>query len=747
MNNRYADVIVDISHEALDKVFQYRVPLSLQEEIQIGSQVLIPFGKGNREIKGYVIGFQSETDYDPSKIKEIIGLFPGSVRAESELIQIAVFLKTTYGSSMAQALRTVLPVKVQIKHKEETTLRLACEKEKAEELLLIWQKRHYSALSALMEQLIEKDFISKRVATGQCKVTAKKIRELEEQGIIKTETKITWRNPWEGLSIKKETVPLNEEQIRICRAFRSDYDLGIRRTYLLHGVTGSGKTEVYLDMIDAMIEQQKQSIVLIPEISLTFQTVRRFYERFGEQIAVMNSKMSKGERYDAWERVKAGQAKVVIGARSALFAPVQNLGLIIIDEEHDGAYKSDTSPKYHARETAIYRAMLNNASVVLGSATPSVEAYYRAMRGEYQLWKLNKRAKEAMLPAVQVVNLKEELENGNRSMFSAALQEQIRERLDKKEQIILFLNRRGYSGFVSCRSCGNSVKCPHCDVSLTYHRNHKLVCHYCGYQIPYVKQCPTCHSNQIAGFGLGTEKVESALYTLFPEAKVLRMDADTTRKKHSHEEILRSFENREADILLGTQMIVKGHDYENVTLVGILAADMSLQESDYRSAERTFQLLCQAAGRAGRGAKPGNVIIQTYVPEHYAIEAASIQSYDHFYQQEIQFRSLMGYPPCGSMLVILIQSRDERSAVLAQMRIVKMLETSQEKEEDPVRLLNPGAASIGKVKDIYRRILYLKHKDETVLIDLKERLAPILETHELFAGVSVSFDLNPMNFY
>lgn len=543
------------------------------------------------------------------------------------------------------------------------------------------------------------------------------------------------------------TIQLNEEQRAATDVFRRNLAAGTAGTYLLFGVTGSGKTEVYLDMIEAVLARGQQAIVLIPEISLTYQTVRRFYERFGARIAVLHSRMSAGERCDACERAEAGEADVIIGARSALFAPVKNLGLIIIDEEHDGAYKSDSSPKYHARETAIFRAGLAHASVVLGSATPSVESFRRAEEGEYTLLTLKKRAGTAALPTVRTVDLREEFRRGNRSVFSEELKGMIRDRLAKGEQMMLFLNRRGFAGFVSCRSCGTVLKCPHCDVSLTYHRNGRLRCHYCGYETTFTRQCPVCGQPYVAAFGLGTEKVEAALYQEFPGIRVLRMDMDTTRRKNAHQEILSAFARGEADVLLGTQMIVKGHDYANVTLVGILAADLSLFGQDFRSGERTFQLLCQAAGRAGRGDKPGEVVIQTYAPDHYAITAAVHHSYEEFYRQEIAYRKLMVYPPCAHLLVVLVQCGDESSAVLASVRIQKMIEKSQEGEKEPVRLLNPGQAAISKLKDLYRQVLYIKHEDAARLEELKSRLEPVLEKHPLFAGVQIQFDFDPMNVY
>ena len=746
-NIRYADIIIDISHEALDKVFQYRVPLSLWEEVQPGSRVFVPFGRGNRETEGYVIAIRQEADYEESKIKEILRVNTEGISVESELIQVASFFKEKYGSTMIQALRTVLPVKTKMKPKEEVFITLSIEKDTAQQLLCEWERKHFAARARFLSTLLKKERMRKEEAVKTCNFPLKELRKLSEQGIIKLESRIKYRTPFPELVTRKQGWPLNDEQRAIVDNFKEEYRKGERRTYLLYGITGSGKTEVYLSLINEVLAVGRQVIVLIPEISLTYQTVRRFYERFGERIAVINSRMSKGEKSDACERIRAGEADVIIGARSALFAPTERLGLIVIDEEHDGAYKSDTSPKYHARETAIYRAKLCGASVVLGSATPSVEAYAHALNGEYQLWTLKKRAGNAILPKTQIVDLREEFKKGNRSIFSEELHKKITECLERKEQIMLFLNRRGFAGFVSCRACGQVIKCPHCDVTLTYHRNGKLRCHYCGHEEVFTKQCPICKSPHVAAFGLGTEKVEAALHQEFPAARVLRMDMDTTKRKHAHEEMLAAFAAGKADILLGTQMIVKGHDYANVTLVGILAADLSLHEQDFRSGEKTFQLLCQAAGRAGRGEKAGNVIIQTYSPEHYAIVAAARHSYENFFKEEYTYRKLMAYPPCAHMLVILIQSGDESQSIIAMLRIEKIIEQSQSGESNPIQILNPGQASLSKLKDVYRQVLYLKHKKEERLLDLKRRLEPVLEKHPMFAGISIQFDFDPLSHY
>ena len=742
---KYADVIIDISHEALDRVFQYRVPFSLWEKVETGSCVIVPFGRSNRHTKGYVIALKDRPDYDDEKIKDLLDIDETGLPVEKQLIQVAAFLRRQYGGSMRSALRTVMPVRSKVKVRTESSLRLTLTREEAEPLLGLWEQKHYTARARLLRRLLEEGEVSKTAAVKECGLPLREIRRFEEKKIWQLREKTVWRNPFPGLERKEDKPVLNEDQAEILKDYQERLKRSERGTFLLYGVTGSGKTEVYLALIEEVLARGRQAIVLIPEISLTYQTVRRFYHRFGDRIAVIHSRMSKGERYDACERIIRGEADLVIGARSALFAPVKNLGIIIIDEEHDGAYKSETTPKYHARETAIFRAGLTGADVVLGSATPLAESYAKALTGEYKLWTLKKRAGGAAMACSQIVDLREEFKRGNRSIFSSSLREKIRDRLKKKEKIMLFLNRRGYAGFVSCRFCGQVEVCPHCDVSLTYHRDRKLHCHYCGYERSFSQVCSSCGSPHVAAFGLGTEKVEAALAQEFPEARVLRMDADTTRRKNAYREILETFERGEADILLGTQMIVKGHDFPEVTLVGVLAADLSLYSSDFRSGERTFQLLCQAAGRAGRGAGKGEVVIQTYSPGHYAVLAAAGQSYELFFENEYAFRKMMHYPPCAHMLMLLVQSEDEEAASLAVARVEKMVRQSQKTEEDPVLLLSPGPARVGKIRDQYRQVLYMKHADPDRLVDLKNRLEPVLESHPLFEGILFQFDFDPMS--
>ena len=498
-----------------------------------------------------------------------------------------------------------------------------------------------------------------------------------------------------------------------------------------------------MQLIGEMLLRGRQAIVLIPEISLTYQTLLRFYRRFKDRVSVMNSTLSPGEKYDQCERAKKGEIDIIIGPRSALFTPFPRIGIIVMDEEHEGSYKSESTPKYHTRETAMEVARLHGASVVLGSATPSLEAYYRAQEGEYQLFTLKERLTGGQLPRVYTVDLRQELREGNRSVFSRKLQELLADRLERGEQSILFLNRRGYAGFISCRACGHVMKCPHCDVSLSEHKNGMLVCHYCGFSQRRPSGCPECGSGYISGFRAGTQQIEEKLKELFPGVRTLRMDADTTRTKDSYEQILSAFANEQADVLIGTQMIVKGHDFPKVTLVGVLAADISLGAGDYRAGEKTFQLLTQAVGRAGRGTLPGEAVIQTYQPGHYAVAYAEKQDYEGFYKEEILYREMLGYPPAAHMLAVQIFSgEEERGRILAERLAGCAGEDSF--HHDPAVLIGPAPASIGRINDIFRFVFYVKCSDYDRLVYIKDRLEDKIQSLCL-VNESVQFDFNPMN--
>ena len=732
----YANIIVDIFNEKLDKTFQYRIPEAMKEKLTLGMQVYVPFGK--RNIKGYVVELTDEPEFEVAKIKEIIGIVTDSVPIESQLIALAGWMKKNYGATMNHALKTVIPIKKKSNAVEHKSVRLKLTEIEAKSELAEFERKHQKARVRLLSALIENPQMDQSMITQKLNVSGTVIRALETMGIVEVVSERSYRNPVSHLDSKGYHLTLNEEQQSVVDEIEWNLDQKIAKTYLIKGVTGSGKTEVYMELIAHMLAQGKQAIVLIPEIALTFQTVQRFYRRFGSQVSVLHSRMSKGERYDQFLRAMRGEISIMIGPRSALFTPFTNLGLIIMDEEHEGAYKSEQAPRYHARETAVHIAKMCGAGVVFGSATPSVEAFYRAKKNEYTLLELPRRA-SGTLPAVYTVDLREELKCGNRSVFSRRLQELIQRRLAAKEQIILFLNKRGYAGFVSCRMCGHVLKCPHCDISLTEHKNGKMVCHYCGYEQPRVTRCPVCGSKYISGFRAGTQQIEEAVKKMYPQARVLRMDMDTTAGKEGHEKILAAFSAQEADILVGTQMIVKGHDFPNVTLVGVLAADMSLYAGDYRAAERTFELLTQAAGRAGRGRQAGEVVIQTYTPQHYSIAAAAAQNYEQFYEEEIAFRSIMDYPPVCNMLMVTLSSKNEEQ-LLAACTFLK--EVIPEWKKEQVRITGPVAAGVYKRNDYYNQVVYLKATAYEKLTACKDRLETLCRENTLFRSIGLQFDFN-----
>lgn len=669
MSQKYADIIIDISHEAIDRAFQYKIPDELIDCVEIGTKAQVPFGNGNKLRQGYVIGITDTPSYDEDKIKYIDSVDEKGLQIEGKLIRLAAWMHETYGSTMINALKTVMPVKQSVR------------------------------------------------------AAAKKVAE--EEYVVE----------------KPPVLELNADQQRLVDEFCSDFHAGRRKNYLLRGVTGSGKTEVYIGCIKKVIEDGGQAIVLIPEIGLTYQNVARMKQHFGSRVAVIHSKQSKGEKYQMLMKASRHEVDVIIGPRSALFTPCDNLKLIIIDEEHDAAYKSDQPPKYHARETAIERAGLEGASVILGSATPTIESYALARLGKYTLWELTDRPCGMRLPDVSVVDMREEFHMGNRGIISQELKDLMTGCLDRNEQVMLFINRRGYNSFVSCRECGEVIKCPKCEVALSLHNNGFMMCHYCGYIEREPKQCPKCKSTMIGGFGTGTEKVEAEINRLFPEAKTLRMDKDTTGRKGAHAAILNKFTQHKADVLIGTQMIVKGHDFNNVTLVGIILADMSLFANDFRAGERTFDLITQAAGRAGRGDKDGNVVIQTYQPEHYAIATAAKQDYEEFFNMEMSYRRLLKYPPVYNMMVLLITSEDKDVAYEAS----KQLATTLKKlgaGMDKLRIIGPGDASISKINDVYRRVIYIKAYGMDNIIKMRQAIDNYNQD-----GVNISVDVNPMSTY
>ena len=660
---RYADVIVNISREELDRSFQFRIPDELREAVTLGTKVEFPFST-RPKVTGYVVGLSDEPKIDEARIRDLIGLAKRSVSVDDRMMALAAWMRDAYGCTFNQALKTVLPAKAAVKK-------------------------------------------------GKTRVQSVPLPSEEERAAY-------------------VPAPLNAGQRAAAEEFLAEQK-GKGRPCLLFGVTGSGKTEVYMELIRRCMGAGKQAILLIPEISLTYQNLKRFFLRFGERVGVLNSRQSEGEKYETVRKARSGELDLVIGPRSALFVPFPKLGLIIIDEEHEHSYKSDLTPRYRAGEVARKLCSLAGASLVLGSATPSLDSFSRAESGEYRLLRLPDRAvPDAVLPSVSVVDLRQELAEGNKSVFSRLLSEKIEERLERKEQVMLFLNRRGYAGFVSCRSCGKPLVCPHCSISLTYHRDGKLRCHYCGYEAPFPDSCPSCGSPYVAAFGTGTQKVETIVKKEFPTARVLRMDADTTAGKAGHSRILDAFSRDEADILVGTQMIVKGHDFPRVTLVGVLAADLSLYAPEYDAAERTFELLTQASGRAGRGSLPGEVVIQTYMPEHYAVEAASRQDYEGFYREEIAFRRLMHYPPAGGLLIATVSGSDAAGTEKKARALREVIEDTF-LAEAPV-VTGPAEGMEIKRKDIYRQQLLIRHPDAAVLRKIRDYAAHLL-------GETVQFEL------
>ncbi|MDE6991178.1 MAG: primosomal protein N' [Lachnospiraceae bacterium] len=754
MTGRFANVIVDISHEKVDRPFQYRIPDALRGELAVGMAVMIPFGAGNKRIKGYVMEITDRNDYDEQKLKAVDAIVEDGICAQADSIRLAWWIRENYGSTMIAALKTVLPVKRKVKQIVKKTIvckvDAAAAVRKAEE----YEAKHQRAKARLMRGLAAQPVLPQSLVTGKLNVTAQTIQALEKAGLLEVQAQDTYRSALpENLSASAQGAwqkkQLSENQAGIVDSIAADFKAGVRGTYLIHGVTGSGKTEVYMELIERIIAEGRQAVMLIPEIALTYQTLVRFYQRFGDRVSVMNSRLSAGERSDQYERAASGDIDIMIGPRSALFAPFERLGLVIMDEEHEGSYKSESMPKYHAREVAGELCRMKGASLVLGSATPSIESYYRARQGEIKMFVLKERLAGGQLPKVYVEDLRSELKSGNRSIFSRRLHALIDDRLKKGEQSMLFINRRGYAGFVSCRSCGHVMKCPHCDVSLSEHTDRhrkvsRLVCHYCGYGMPGVTSCPQCGSKYILGFRAGTQQIEELLNKEFPAARVLRMDADTTKSKDSYEQILSQFADGEADILVGTQMIVKGHDFARVTLVGILAADMSLHAGDYRAGERTFQLLTQAAGRAGRGALAGEVVIQTYQPEHYAVVHAASQDYEGFYEEEISYRDLMAYPPAAHMMAVLVLSGDAQTGAERARELVGLAK-SEFGEARPV-LIGPTEAFIGRISDVYRYVFYIKHRDYQVLTRIKDALEQMIHARQ-WNPDSVQFDFDPMNHY
>ena len=735
---RYADVAVDITAKALDRPFQYLIPQQMENQIEEGTIVRAPFGNGNREITGYVLSVSDKPKLDPEKIKPILEVVTRLSDEEKRLTSLAVWMKGRYGSSFAAALRTVLPARKKTAAKQKRVVCLAAEKTHALQEMDKMRRRHENARLRLMEALVEEERLPYEVCTGKLHVTSAVIRALVQKELVRIERERVYRNPVPSGVFAHAQVQLNEEQRRAADSILAGIEEKPDSCFLIQGVTGSGKTEVYIELIAHVVARGQQAIVLIPEIALTYQTLMRFYHRFHGRVSVIHSKMSAGEKQDQFDRAAQGDLDVMIGPRSALFTPFSNLGMIVIDEEHEESYRSGQSPCYHAREVAMHRGALEGAGVVLGSATPSVETYWMARNGRIGLIRLDQRAGEASLPETQIIDLRQEIPGRDGLILSDTLQEAIGRALDRKEQVMLFLNRRGYSGSVICSSCGHALRCPHCDVSLTLHRDGSLVCHYCGYSQRMPDACPECGSTYLRTFRFGTEQVESAVCALFPEARVLRLDRDTAGGKEGELKVLSAFASHEADILIGTQMIVKGHDFPDVTLMGILMADLSLNIPDYSSGERTFQLLTQAAGRSGRARRQGLVLIQTYLPEHYAITCAAAQDYDAFYEKEMEFRDMAGYPPAGSLTAVHMSCMDKEHLMLAAGYVRRFL--LKVTGGTFVRILGPADEAIARIADVWRMVVYLKGSSAEELKTVREWLEKYIEINEGFSNIEITYE-------
>ncbi len=735
MKKLYADVIVDIAHEKLDRPFTYRVPESMRPEIEPGSAVRVPFGGGGRVIGGYVVACRDSCGLEDSRIRDIAEVTAGGETSEARMVALAAWMSRNYGSTMIQALKTVVPVRKRVS--AVTTMTVSATP-RSEEYLALCRKKQWKARQRALEALTSAGSLTADELKQEAGVTIAQIRELEKAGAAEISSASELRRLVKDAKVFPADV-LTGEQSRAAGKIREEWRTS-NRPVLLEGVTGSGKTLVYLELVADVLREGRQAIVLIPEIALTRQTVIRFVRRFGEKVSFLHSRLTGGERHDQMKAAKNGEISVMVGPRSALFTPFPELGLIIIDEEHEETYHSENVPRYHARETAVRRAEMEGAHVLLGSATPSLISAYRARTGEYFGVRLASRYGGAKLPSAEIVDMRQELQSGNRSVLSGRLRELIGETLEKGSQAMLFLNRRGYAGCVTCRACGHVIRCPHCDVSMTRHMNGRLICHYCGHESPDAAVCPSCGSPYIGGLTVGTEQVEEILNREFPGAKVVRMDADTTRGRGGHEAVLREFSDGGADILLGTQMIVKGHDFPDVTLVGILLADLSLSENDYRAGERTYSIIAQAVGRAGRGKAPGTAVIQTYQPDNYAVRAGARQDYETFYREETAFREMMSYPPAGSMAAILGSSRDEKLLSAGMGFIRRYIDRIDPRGK--LRAIGPAPQTVGKVRDSYRQVIYIRNEDREALVLAKDRIEEYIAINSGFDGIRIQFDFN-----
>lgn len=719
-----AKVLVEINNINVDKTFDYIVPFKYIENIKIGMRVKVPFA--SRELEGFVLDLVNSAD-DNYELKEIISIVDAEPILNNELLHLGKFMSKKYFSTLISCYQTMLPKALKAQNRTNINKKMI----KYVELC----SNSFSKLKPNQERIVEYLRINGKVKKEEVnKISVSGVNTLIKNGIIIESLIEEYRLVTKDINKEKETFKLTVEQQEAKNKILSQTQSSV---FLLHGVTGSGKTVVYMEIVEEMLNRGKDSIFLVPEISLTPQMVYHFKSRFGDEVAVLHSRLSEGEKYDEYRKIVEGKVHIVVGARSAVFAPFKNLGAIIIDEEHTTSYKQDNNPKYSAIEIAIERAKNNNAIVILGSATPSLETYARSIKGLYTLVELKHRVNTNNLPLVEIVDMSKEKHRG--SIFSSRLITEVNKRLEEHEQIILLLNRRGYSSFITCSNCGYTAKCPHCDITLTYHKtSNTLRCHYCGYADKMNDICPSCGEKAIKTLGTGTEKVEEEIKKVF-NARVVRMDLDTTSKKGSHEKIITAFKNHEYDILLGTQMIAKGLDFSNVTLVGVINADTSLMIPNYRSNEYTFQLLMQTAGRSGRGEKKGSVIIQTFNPEHYAITLASKHDYIDFFKQEMEVRRKLSYPPYYYLIYIKVIGKDYNKISIESNKIASILT----RELKNSKILGPTTCSVFKLNGLFRFGIIIKYKKEE---KMEEVLQSLVNHYKGNQTVKVDIDINPNNF-
>lgn len=746
-----AEIILNSNAKELNRVFDYNIPETMVYKAMVGSRVFVQFGNRKQLEEGFIIGIKESSEFKLKSIEKIVN----ENGLTEEKVELAKWMARRYFCNISECIKLMLPpgtttkiIENRIKEKNENFVTIIDEEVVESD---IEEDKFKSAKQVrILKFLLDNGETNLADLLLFTDTTRDAVKALEKKNYITIEKKHVERNPFfHKVERQSKKLEFTEEQQNAYNEISDKMDKNKYEEYLIYGVTGSGKTEIYLQLIEKALNNNKTSIMLVPEISLTPQTVDRFIARFGEEnIAVLHSKLSIGERFDQWNKIKSGQAKIVIGARSAIFAPVQNLGIIIIDEEHDSSYKSESTPRYNAKDVARYLCYESNIPLVLGSATPDTGSLYRTMKKQSVLLRLNKRANNAKLPEIEVVDLREELSKKNKSMLSEKLQESIKENLENKKQTILFLNRRGFSTFVMCRDCGYTAKCKNCDITLTYHKStNKLKCHYCGYETKVITKCPECGSENIRYFGTGTQKLESEINTLFPEAKTIRMDVDTVTKKNSHEKILTDFKENKANILIGTQMVVKGHHFPNVTLVGVIAADGSLNMNDYRANEITFQILTQVAGRAGRGEDAGKVIIQTYNPDNFTIECVKQQNEEMFYNTEMRLRKQLKYPPFCDIIVIGVSSKDEQITMKVAQSLHKYLKDRVENENIGIMLYKALPAPIDKIKNKYRWRILIKCKFGEDIIDLMNNTMEKAQTIKYCKNgdANISIDVNPTN--